>query len=131
MAELYLALLAGLLGAGHCLGMCGGLVGAAFLAGRAGWRGHVAYQVGRILAYVGLATLAASLGGALVLTGLFGRGQGLLYIGAGFLLVWVGARTVMARPVLPDRCAGCAARTGPGYLAAGFANGVMPCALFF
>lgn len=131
MAEPYLAFLAGLLGAGHCLGMCGGIVGAAFLAGHADWRGHAAYHGGRILAYVGLATLAASLGGALVLTGLVGRAQGLLYIAAGLVLVWVGVRTVLVRPVLMGRCAGCVAAPRAGYLAAGFANGVMPCALYF
>lgn len=131
MAELYLACLAGLLGAGHCLGMCGGLVGAAFVSGRAGWRDQFAYQGGRVLAYTLLAAAAGALGGALVLTGLVGRAQGLLYIAAGLVMVWVALRTLMARPILAGRCAACVPAPPAGYLAAGLANGVMPCALFF
>lgn len=169
MAELYLAFLAGLLGAGHCLGMCGGIVGACFLGGGTGWRDHAAYHGGRVLAYVLLAALAGALGAALVLTGWFGRGQGLLYVAAGGLLIWVGARALLGFPVFRLRrskpqvstltCAaahpstpegdGLGERGGvaghpvqcfdraslapyrTGYLAAGFVNGVMPCALFF
>lgn len=53
--------LLGLLGTGHCLGMCGPLVLA--LPGRHGrFRSHLAYHAGRIATYAALAALAAGLG---------------------------------------------------------------------
>src|SRR4051794_8135137 len=50
------ALILGLLGGGHCLGMCGGLMGALTLAIPPEQRGHrlrllFAYNLGRILSY--------------------------------------------------------------------------------
>nr|VVH79906.1 hypothetical protein TUEID40_01060 [Pseudomonas aeruginosa] len=50
------ALILGLLGGGHCLGMCGGLMGALTLAIPAEQRGRrlrllLAYNLGRILSY--------------------------------------------------------------------------------
>ncbi|MBK5915380.1 sulfite exporter TauE/SafE family protein [Rhodocyclus purpureus] len=76
--------LVGLLGGGHCVGMCGGIVGALSLGGaatplrRAGAAGggfsalplHLAYNAGRIASYVLAGALAGALGGAsLVLAG--------------------------------------------------------------
>lgn len=56
--------LLGLLGSGHCLGMCGPLV-LAFPA-RQGTRGaHVAYNVGRVTTYTILGALLGSLGAGL------------------------------------------------------------------
>jgi hypothetical protein len=52
--------LLGLLGSGHCLGMCGPLIVA--LPGRiGGWPAHLAYHFGRLLTY---ALIGALLGGA-------------------------------------------------------------------
>ncbi len=92
---LSLAFLAGIAGAGHCLTMCGGLIGGAGMAcGRhfawSDWRAHVAYHLGRILAYAVLGGLAAALGNALVLSGPFGLLQGGLYVVAGLAVIRVG-----------------------------------------
>ncbi len=64
------ALLVGLLGGVHCVGMCGGIVGALSLglpAGRSRWPLLLAYNLGRIASY----TLAGAIAGGL---GLFFSG---------------------------------------------------------
>lgn len=63
------ALLLGLLGGGHCLGMCGGLMGAlsfAIPAEQRGRRGRLllAYNLGRVLSYGTAGLLLGSLGWA-------------------------------------------------------------------
>jgi sulfite exporter TauE/SafE len=100
-----LAFLAGIAGAGHCLSMCGGLIGGAGMAcGRpwlgAGWRAHVDYHLGRILAYGALGGLAAALGNALVLTGNTGLVQGVLYVIAGLAVIGVGLVSLGFRKAL-------------------------------
>jgi sulfite exporter TauE/SafE len=65
-------LVASLLGSLHCAGMCGGLV--ALYAGdprrgSSGTAGHVAYNLGRLLAYAALGAAAGALGAALDLGG--------------------------------------------------------------
>ncbi|MBB3169347.1 sulfite exporter TauE/SafE family protein [Simiduia aestuariiviva] len=67
MLEFSLALfsvfVAGLLGAGHCLGMCGGIVGALSLAGGdQRWLRLALYNVGRIASYSLLGAVAGGLG---------------------------------------------------------------------
>jgi sulfite exporter TauE/SafE len=64
------AWLLGLLGGGHCLGMCGGLMGALSFAIPAEQRGHrgrllLAYNLGRVLSYGAAGLLLGSLGWAL------------------------------------------------------------------
>jgi sulfite exporter TauE/SafE len=64
------ALLLGLLGGGHCLGMCGGLMGAltfAIPAEQRGRRGRLllAYNLGRVLSYAAAGLLLGSLGWSL------------------------------------------------------------------
>jgi len=64
-------LLAGLLGSGHCFGMCGGIAGSFALAGR-GAAGRspvaaiVATNLGRIATYAALGAVAGALGAAAV-----------------------------------------------------------------
>ena len=124
-----LAFLAGLAGAGHCWTMCGSVVGAVFLVG-GGQRlyPHFAYHGSRVLTYTLLGALAAGIGQAVVLTGGAGRAQGLLYIGAGMLVVLAGARVAGLLP-LPALLAGKTPRWP--WPVAGFRNGLMPCALVF
>lgn len=54
----------GLLGAGHCAGMCGGIVGAlSAQSGGARMRLHLAYSTGRIASYAAAGAIAGSIGG--------------------------------------------------------------------
>ncbi|AUH50425.1 hypothetical protein CXB49_06195 [Chromobacterium sp. ATCC 53434] len=65
----WLLLVAGLLGGGHCVGMCGGIVAALTLhhpAGAARWRVLAGYNLGRIASY----TMIGALLGGLAATGL-------------------------------------------------------------
>ena len=67
---LFSAFLVGLLGGGHCVGMCGGFVGAVTLslpAARARWPFTLAYNGGRIASY----TLAGVLAGLIGSSGFF------------------------------------------------------------
>ena len=88
-----LAFMAGILGSGHCVGMCGSLVSACFVRmGEAG-RGvvpTVAYHGARVSVYVLVGFLAASLGLALVSTGIVGKIQGILQIVAGVVVIALG-----------------------------------------
>jgi uncharacterized protein len=63
------ALVLGLLGGGHCLGMCGGLMGALTMAIPAEQRGKrlrllVAYNLGRVLSYASAGLLIGLAGWA-------------------------------------------------------------------
>ncbi len=125
---LSLAFLAGLAGAGHCWVMCGPVAGGLFLAGARGAQAgsHLGYHAGRILAYTLVGGLAAFLGQAVVLTGGVGRGQGLLYVLAGVLVMLAGARAAGWLPLpaaMQDRA--------PRWSLAGFLNGLLPCSLVF
>lgn len=80
----------GLLGAGHCAGMCGGIVGAFSLQspqGGASLPVHLAYNLGRIASY-GLAGLLAGSLGAVV--GDLMALQRSLYLFASLMLVALG-----------------------------------------
>lgn len=142
---LSLAFLAGIAGAGHCLTMCGGLIGCTGMAcGRrwagSGWRAHLDYHLGRILAYSVLGGLAAALGNAIVLAGPFGLVQGVLYVVAGLAVIGVGLASLGFRfwqIKRPDGHTGRLCFGSPrrkpvvGALLAGALNGLMPCALVF
>ena len=70
LPQLISALILGLLGGGHCLGMCGGLMGALSLAIPAERRHQrlrllVAYNAGRILSYTAAGLLLGLAGWAL------------------------------------------------------------------
>lgn len=95
MPELSLlaALLVGLLGGGHCVGMCGGIVGAVSMSmpgSRPQWRLLLAYNLGRITSY----TLAGIVAGALGASSFFLQrlvpvGEG-LYVLANIMLILLG-----------------------------------------
>lgn len=87
------ALVLGLLGGGHCIGMCGGLMGALTLAipaeqrhGWRLWRVLLGYNFGRIASYTLAGALAGSLGWLIQDLGL---GQGLRVL-AGLLMIAMG-----------------------------------------
>ncbi len=95
MQELTLisALIVGLLGGGHCVGMCGGIVGAVSLAlpgQRSSFGYSLAYNTGRIVSYVVGGALVGSLGASsLFLSHLFPI-EKLLYSLASLMLMALG-----------------------------------------
>ncbi|EME71101.1 hypothetical protein H261_05047 [Paramagnetospirillum caucaseum] len=139
-----LAFMAGILGSGHCVGMCGSLVSACFVRmGEAG-KGAVpalAYHGARVSVYVLVGILAAALGLALVSTGIVGKVQGILQIVAGLVVIALGLDILGWLPRrlpligVPMAAFGkyyfAASAQGPvrGAALAGLMNGLMPCAL--
>ena len=88
------ALVTGLLGSGHCIGMCGGLVAALGLSGgrRAGLTYHVLYNLGRISTYALLGYFVGWLGLAVAQPGAL-RGAGrVLMLGADLFVLLVSSR---------------------------------------
>ena len=87
----FLALfIVGLLGGGHCAGMCGGIVGAFSMhgpQGRASIPIHLAYNVGRIVSYVLAGLIVGALGQWLGSIMPLQRG---LYLFASLMLVAMG-----------------------------------------
>jgi len=85
------ALVTGLLGAGHCIGMCGGLVAALSLASgrRGGALFHVLYNVGRTTTYVALGAAFGLIGGAFDAAALKGAGRYVL-LGGDLFVILVG-----------------------------------------
>ena len=147
MAEfsLWAAFMVGLLGSGHCLGMCGGLVSAFFMKVGAGRRAPLVamltYHAARITTYAFLGFLAALLGAALVSTGRIGLAQGVLQSIAGALVILLGVDLLGLAPIrnawgfaplawLRKQFMG-ATRKGPliGSLIGGAINGLMPCSM--
>jgi uncharacterized protein len=139
-----LAFLAGLLGSGHCLGMCGGLVSGCFMRlGAAARRPAVyaAYHGARLAVYALVGFLAAGLGQVLMQAGRFGFAQGVLQVVAGVVVIALGLDIlgklpfsigVGFAPVAWSRRVFVAAlERDPirGALLAGAANGLMPCSL--
>jgi uncharacterized protein len=137
-----LAFATGWVGGPHCLGMCGGLAGG-FFAGygwqRRGWS-IALYHAARLSVYSVLGAAGAMLGRVLAQSGAVGKGQGLLMIGAGILVILMG----LYRWGLPWRRERAAAPTvacvapplpaGPRIwapLMAGTLNGFVPCSLVF
>jgi sulfite exporter TauE/SafE len=139
------AFMVGLLGSGHCLGMCGGLVSAFFMkvgAGRtAPLASMLAYHAARIAIYALVGLVAALLGAVLVSTGRLGLAQGVLQIVAGLVVIVLGFDLLGLSPIrnaygfaplawLRKQFMG-ATRKGPiaGSLIGGAINGLMPCSM--
>jgi sulfite exporter TauE/SafE len=93
------ALVAGLLGSGHCVLMCGGIAGALGLGGQAGaacagrsLRFPALYNVGRVTSYAAAGGIAGALGGgALSIAGLPQVGRAFAAL-AALVIVVVGLR---------------------------------------
>lgn len=146
--SLLTALLAGLLGGVHCVGMCGGIV-AAFSFRADGthppFRLHLAYNLGRITSYATFGALAGALGASLKLAG-FLPVQTLLYVLAQVVMILLGLYLAgLNRWVLVFERAGGAlwrrvkplfqkllpVSTVPQGLLAGMAWGWLPCGLVY
>lgn len=140
-----LAFMAGFLGSGHCLGMCGALVSGYFMnvgANRSYWP-YLIYQLARISVYTCVGFAAATLGVVLVSSGLFGKFQSILQMFIGVVVIvlafgilgWIPLQgTIRLIPMGLLRKGYASSRTkGPylGSMIAGLLNGLMPCPLTF
>ena len=139
-----LAFTTGLLGSGHCVGMCGALVSGFFIRaadGGAGRAAYAAYHGARIGVYALVGVVAALAGVALVSTGLLGQIQGVLQIVAGVIVILLGLEVMgvlrtrltvgFAPAVWLRRAFARAAASGSvrGAAIGGTVNGLMPCAM--
>lgn len=120
-----LAFTTGLLGALHCLGMCGGLAASCGLVSPGGLLPVLRYQVARILTYGVLGVAGALAGQVLVQTGWVGKLQGAVMLGAGVLVCLFGLRSALLHP--PPRVS--VRRVLSPFL--GVLNGLIPCSLLF
>lgn len=87
------ALLVGLLGGTHCVGMCGGIVGALSLqmpADAPQWRFHLAYNTGRIASYGIAGLLVGAAGASSMLLSEMLPVKLVLYLIANLMLVFLG-----------------------------------------
>lgn len=138
----WLAFMTGLLGSGHCLGMCGGLVSSFFMRlGTRAYAPYLAYHAARITVYGLIGLTAASLGAVLVQTGIFGKMQGTLEIVAGLVVILLGLDMLGLSPVRNTlrfapvnwvlKQFAAATRRGPviGASIGGAINGLMPCSM--
>ena len=84
-----LAFMAGVLGSGHCLGMCGALVSGYFMNSgpSKSYLPYFAYQMARILVYTLVGFAAAALGFVLVSSGVFGKVQSILQMIIGAVVI--------------------------------------------
>ncbi len=91
-----MAFVTGLLGAGHCIGMCGGLVSALALSGagqKGGWVFHLLYNTGRITTYTLIGAVVGWLGSALAYTDRFKLLTRSLLLGSDIFVILVGLGT--------------------------------------
>jgi uncharacterized protein len=144
-----LALATGLLGTGHCLGMCGGLVAALGLAAEGRRRGllfHLCYNLGRILTYTAIGLAVGWLGSAIAYTDSFSRLSRAVLVASDLIVILLGLGTagLMARlnlarlefaGLLPGLTrAANRLRTIPGPLVGlplGLLMGFLPCGLLY
>ena len=140
-----LAFMAGVLGSGHCLGMCGALVSGYFMnAGKTkSYFPYFLYQFARIFVYTLVGFAAAALGVVMVSSGLFGKVQSVLQIVIGVVVIvlafgilgWIPFQgSIRLLPMNLLRKGYSSSRTkGPllGATIAGLLNGLMPCPLTF
>lgn len=91
-----MALVTGLLGSGHCIGMCGGIVTALSLSSngrRGGLAFHLLYSAGRLATYALIGFLAGRLGSAVAYTDAFGGVSRALLVGSDLLVILLGLGT--------------------------------------
>lgn len=140
-----LAFLAGFLGSGHCLGMCGALVSGYFMkqGGGKSYLPYLLYQLSRIFVYTCIGFAAASLGVVLISSGMFGKIQSILQMLIGITVIflafgilgWIPFQgSIRLLPMNVWRKGFVKVQTkGPliGSCFAGLLNGMMPCPLTF
>lgn len=145
MSDYILLFTAGLLGALHCMGMCGGLVTACGMRFGGGLSFSLTYNAGRILSYSFLGLLMGLIGKALIAAGLFGKFQGIVPIVAGSLMVLIGLDLLGFVPkglrkitsglfpkALSDKLIGNQLKKHqPTTILLGIMNGLIPCGLLY
>ena len=132
----------GVLGSGHCLGMCGGLVSGFFMKlGARTFAPYLAYHLTRVGVYALIGLVAAALGTVLLQTGSFGKLQGLLQIVAGLLVILLGLDLLGVSPwrnslgfapiawLRRQFLAATSRGVLPGAIIGGAINGLMPCSM--
>ncbi|MBF0443948.1 MAG: sulfite exporter TauE/SafE family protein [Magnetococcales bacterium] len=144
--DLWLTFLTALLASGHCIGMCGGMVAAYSLklpknSGISLFMPHMLYGLGRVSTYILLGALSGWVGS---LGYTFGRPenlQGVPYLVAGGVMVWMGLDSAGLLPFVRRENKGgggiiavLAKRLMQGYLPGktlflGIITGFLPCAL--
>jgi uncharacterized protein len=141
--------LVGLLGGGHCVGMCGGIVGALSMQGpgnRPGWMLHLGYNTGRVASYAMAGAIAGAVGSLSLLAGPTLPLRQVLYVLANLMLVamglyLIGMRGSLAwveragqgvwRRVQPLTARFLPARSVAQALPLGFLWGWLPCGLVY
>lgn len=142
-----LAFTTGVFGALHCLGMCGGIASGFFVRYGRGVASVAQYHAARIFIYAMFGVAGAVLGRVLVQTGVIGKGQGLLMMTAGLVIVALGLDMLGLLPRFGRKSASRRdVRLGEGELISppaprtcgrwlpvltGAMNGVVPCGLVF
>lgn len=125
-----LAFTTGLLGALHCLGMCGGLASGCAVANgkRQALLALLQYHATRIALYTLFGVAGALAGRVLVQAGIIGKTQGIVMMGAGLLVMAIGLRLLwrpdaraLPRPFQQPRLP----------WIGGLLNGLVPCSLVF
>ncbi len=91
-----MAFITGLMGTGHCIGMCGGLVSALSLSEvgqKGGWKFHLLYNVGRITTYTFIGAVVGWLGSAMAYTDQFKVVTRSLLLASDLFIILVGLGT--------------------------------------
>lgn len=145
MVDLSVAFFIGLLGSGHCVGMCGGfmaLLGHA-RSGQRVWVGQTLYLAGKAFTYTVMGAAAGWLGGAAL--GLSGF-QGVISVVLGVVLVLIGLGLcgVLAVAPVSGRVSSYVAQrfrpaitrlvrntSAPSLAGLGAINGLLPCGLVY
>lgn len=145
MSDYGLVFLAGVLGAIHCVGMCGGLIMACGVRCGGGFSFSLVYNTGRVLSYMVLGLVMGLLGKTLLEAGLPGRFQGALPIVAGVFMILIGLELLGYLPaglkrfftgLFPSSVSraltgGGIKKKRPAAFVLGMLNGLIPCGLIY
>lgn len=140
--DYWLAVMTGITGAFHCLGMCGTFAGGYFIGhgGKQKFLPQLSFHGVRIFTYVMLGVGGALTGRVLAQAGFVGKAQGVLMIAAGCMIIiaglWLGGFLSLNKVKSCHKQCGAVhfqdwkqGKTLP--LLAGLINGLVPCSLVF
>ncbi len=101
LAAFAVALVGGLVGSSHCVGMCGAFAGYHGLGARRAGIGTIAYHAGRLTTYLGLAAVAGVSGASIARAAVFLDLQRAVALMMAIALVAIGLAWLFERPLLP------------------------------